>query len=50
MPFPTKVLIRAFQMGERSELFSTLKRVEYIYLTEDTFDWQLWIDTEMRRR
>ena len=37
-------------MAERADLFSATEQLDYRNLTERTFDWNLWIEMEMRRR
>ncbi len=37
-------------MCERAGLFEPMDLLDYSLLTEDTFDWDLWIQQESRRR
>ena len=38
------------QMCERAGLFESMDSIDYTMLTEQTFDWNLWIEQELRRR
>lgn len=37
-------------MCERAGLFESLGFADYNELTEETFDWNVWIEQETRRR
>lgn len=43
-------MLTEHQMCKRDGLFEPIETVDYIMLNEETFDWDLWIEQELRRR